>query len=44
MNPVFVYLNNNAGKKLSIRKISQNTGLKKKPLFITFLKIRELDV
>lgn len=38
MNPVFVYLNNNVGKKLSIRKISQNTGLKKKAAFYYIFK------
>lgn len=33
MNPVFAYLNNNIGKKLSINNISKNVGIKKKAAF-----------
>ena len=33
MNPVYVYLSNNKGKKLSINKISKVIGIKKKAAF-----------
>lgn len=33
MNPVFVYLNNNVGKKLSVKKMSKTLNMQKKAIF-----------
>ncbi len=33
MNPVFVYLNNNLGKKLSVKTLSRNLMMRKKDIF-----------
>jgi hypothetical protein len=33
MNPVYVHLNNNPGKKLSVKTMSKSLGMRKKDLF-----------
>lgn len=33
MNPVFVYLNNNVGKKLSVKTMSKMLNMRKKDIF-----------
>lgn len=46
MNPVFAYLNNNLGKKLSINNISKNVGINKKAAFYFVFqdsRIRRVD-
>ena len=33
MNPIYVYLNNNIGKKISVKKMSKDTLIRKKDIF-----------